>query len=186
MKSVFKNALAILLSASCLLAAKSAHAQERGQERSLERIRILETRVNHLEGVLAQLHQRVSNLEYNQRPEPFPPPAAHEVACMLTDTGYSKVFLGKGRMALEAEAAVRDACGKAVHPSYCQSSVKCSDPRQDRPINGAVCVLTDTGYSKTFKGEAKSLIEAEFKARKACGDSVHPSYCTGTIRCDTY
>lgn len=186
MKSVFRNTLGILLSASCLFAAQSVYAQERGQERSLERIRILESRVNQLEGVLAHLHQRVSNLEYSQRPEPFPPPVAQEVACMLTDTGFSKVFLGKGRVKLEAEAAAREACGKTVHPSYCQAAVKCSDPRQERPINGAICVLTDTGYSRTFKGEGKSLVEAEFKTRKACGESVHPSYCTSTIRCESH
>ncbi|CAE80350.1 hypothetical protein predicted by Glimmer/Critica [Bdellovibrio bacteriovorus HD100] len=185
MMSLIRNSLVLGLSAACFLFANSAGAQERGQERSLERIRILETRVNQLEGIISQINQRVSNLEYNQRPEPYPPVAA-EVACMVTDTGYSKVFLGKGRIKLEAEAAAREACGKAVHSSYCQGAVKCSDPRQDRPIAGAICMLTDTGYAKTFKGEGKSLIEAEYNTRKQCGDQVHPSYCVGSIRCETF
>jgi hypothetical protein len=46
--------------------------------------------------------------------------------------------------------------------------------------------LTDSGFGKTFRGEATSLVEAEYNARKSCGGSVHPSYCLGTVRCDTY
>ncbi|AFY02167.1 hypothetical protein [Bdellovibrio bacteriovorus] len=180
--SLIRSSLVLVLSASCFLFAHSAGAQDR----SAERIRILETRVNQLEGVISQINQRVSNLEYNQRPEPYPPPAALEVACMITDSGYSKVFLGKGRIKLEAEASAREACGKGVHASYCQGAVKCSDPRTERPIAGAICMLTDSGYGKTFKGEGKSLVEAEFNARKSCGDQVHPSYCVPNVRCDTF
>ena len=181
MKSALRNSLLILFAVSCLFGATKASAQER----NVERIRQLESRVTQLEGFLNQLHQRVSNLEYNQRPEPYPP-VSSEVVCLITDSGYSKVFLGRGRMALEAEAAAREVCGRETHPSYCQASMKCSDPRKDQPINGAVCVITDSGYQKTFKGEGKSLVEAEYKVRKSCGDSVHPSYCTGSVRCDSY
>lgn len=182
MMSLIRNSLVLGLSAVCFLFAHNAGAQDR----SAERIRILETRVNQLEGIISNINQRVSNLEYGQRPQPYPEPVAQEVACMLTDTGYSKVFLGKGRIKLEAEAAVRESCGKAVHASYCQAAVKCSEPRGDRPIQGAICVLTDTGYNKTFKGEGKSLIEAEFQARSQCGSQVHPSYCLANVRCDTF
>ena len=87
---------------------------------------------------------------------------------------------------MEAEAAARESCAKSVHASYCQAVVKCSDPRQERPIAGAICMLTDAGYQKIFKGEGKSLIEAEYNARKQCGDSVHASYCTSAIRCETF
>nr|BFD60118.1 hypothetical protein CKG001_22250 [Bdellovibrio sp. CKG001] len=182
MMSAIRNSLVLLLSATCFFFAHNAGAQDRNSQ---ERIRVLETRVYQLEANLSQINQRLANLEYGQRPPPFPEPA-QEVACLITDTGYNKVFLGKGRIKIEAEAAAREACGKSVHPSYCQAAVKCSDPRQERPIAGAICMLTDTGYQKTFKGEGKSLIEAEYNARKQCGDSVHASYCVGAVRCDTF
>lgn len=186
MMSLIRNSLVLVLSASCFLFAQSAGAQERGQERSLERIRILESRVNHLEGIINHINQRVSSLEYNQRPPTHPEPVPVGVACQLIDTGYQKVFLGKGRMKLEAEAEARETCGKSVHSSYCLGSVKCSDPAQDRLIQAAVCMLIDTGYSKTFKGEGRNVVEAEYNARKNCGNSVHSSYCIGAIRCDSF
>lgn len=186
--SVLRNSLALLLSVSCLLGAQSANAQARPEER----IRILETRVNQLEKTISYMDQRLSNLEYN-RPGPYPgpvppppPPVSQEIACMLIDSGFSKVFLGKGKVRVDAEAAARQSCGKSVHSSYCNSNVKCSDPRQDGYINGAVCILTDSGFGRTFRGEATTLIEAEYNARKACGGSVHSSYCLNDVRCDTY
>lgn len=184
--ALLKNAIVVLLFLSTLLAAEFASAQDRGQNRSGERIRILEDRVNQLQDVLSTLHQRVAHLENNRRPHPLPPPGVQEVICMLKDTGFNRVFIGKGRMRLEAEEAVRQTCGSGTHPNYCQDSIKCSDPRNDPPINGAICVLTDTGFSRLFKGESKTLIEAEFNARKACGDGTHPNYCVGSVRCDTY
>ncbi|WII73830.1 hypothetical protein QJS83_08060 [Bdellovibrio sp. 22V] len=180
MMSALRNSVILVLSACCFFFATNAHAQDR----NAERIRILESRVYQLEGALSQINQRLTNLEYGQRPPPFPEPGRTEVACMITDSGYSKVFLGKGRVKLEAEAAARESCGKAVHPSYCQGSIKCSD--KEPLVRGAICVITDTGYSKTFKAEGITILEAEYKARKACGDQVHPSYCTGAIRCDSF
>src|SRR5690606_29374757 len=116
---------------------------------------------------------------------PGPAPYTEHI-CVITDSGYGKIFLGKGRIKLEAETAAKDACAKEVHQTYCQSTIKCNNPATDRPVNGAICVLTDSGYSKTFKGEAKTLLEAEYNARKACGSAVHPTYCNSTIRCETF
>ncbi|WP_374000213.1 hypothetical protein [Bdellovibrio bacteriovorus] len=180
--SAIRNSLVLLLSATCFFFAHNAGAQDRNSQ---ERIRILETRVYQLESNLSQINQRLANLEYGQRPQPFPEPA-REVACMVTDTGYNKVFLGKGRIKLEAEAAAREACGKAVNSVYCNATAKCSDPQKDANIRGAICVLTDTGYNKTFKGEGRSLIEAEFAARSACGSSVNAVYCMASPRCETF
>jgi len=179
--SLFKNSLVLLLSVTCLFFSTQAGAQIRPDDR----VRMLENRVNQLESLINQLHQRVSNLEYNQRPQPYPEPL-QEVACLIEDTGYNKVFLGKGRTRLEAEAVVRELCSRETHPTYCQAQPKCSNPREERGINGALCVMTDTGYSKTFKAEGKSLIEAEFNVRKACGSGTHPSYCKGPIRCESF
>lgn len=180
MLSLVKISIGAVLS-TLLLFSPGATAQQR---QNGDRIRVLEQRVQQLENIISSIHQRVSNLEYNRRPDPYPEPVAQESICMLIDTGYSKVFLGRGRLKLEAEAEVREACGKAVHSSYCQGAMKCNDPHSDRRINGAMCVLTDTGYSKTFRGEGKSLIEAEYAARKTCGEAVHASYCVGAIRCE--
>lgn len=184
--SVVRNSLVLILSACCFFFANSAGAQVPGN-RDKERIRILETRVNQLEGVIANINQRVSNLEYNRRPDPYPqPPEQQEVICTMIDRIYSKVFIGRGRVRLEAEADVRTSCSASIHASYCQEAVKCSDPMKDPFVRGAICTLTDTAYSKTFKGEAKSVLEAEYNTRKTCGNQVHPSYCTGPIRCETY
>lgn len=184
--SAIKNALVLVLSAACFFYVQGAGAQSTG--RDSERIRVLESKVSQLEGYMAHLNQRLSNLEYNQRPPVPPPPPSQnqEVACLITDSGYKQVFIGKGRVRLEAEAAVRQACGSGTHPSYCTGAVKCSDPRQDPYMRGAICMMTDTGYKKTFKAEAKSLMEAEYAVRKACGDGTHPTYCQSEPQCETF
>lgn len=168
MLSLVIKSLGVVLSVSFLFAL-NANAQQREHG---ERVRILEARVQQLEDVIYNINQRVSNLEYSRRPNPYPQPIPQESVCMLIDTGYNKIFLGKGRVKLEAEAEVRQNCGKAVSSSYCQGTIKCNDATEDRYTTVAFCVLTDTGYSKTFKGEAKSLIEAEYNTRKACSENV--------------
>ena len=47
------------------------------------------------------------------------------------------------------------------------------------------CILVDTGYSKTFLGQAKSQLQAETMAREVCGQGVNPTYCSGAVRCST-
>ncbi|KYG60419.1 hypothetical protein AZI85_13200 [Bdellovibrio bacteriovorus] len=181
----FRKAVLLVLGC-CLFLGVSAQAQNRG-DRESERIRILESKVQQLESLIYNLNQRVSNLEYRGTPTLPPPPVpASEVACMITDSGYGKVFLGKGRTKLEAEAKAKEVCGANVHATYCNNTLKCSDPVQDRVIQGAICVITDSGYGKTFKGEAKSVLEAEYNARKACNNAVHATYCNTNARCDTF
>ena len=161
--------------------------------------RFQDERIQNLESLVMQMNQRLIEVENRVFSLPgipgggYPGHPGHgggfrpsEISCLLIDSGYSKVFFAKGRTSLEAEANVRSECGQSVHSSYCTGSIKCSDSSQERRINGAICILKDTGYSKIFKGEASTLLEAEYKARKACGDTVHSSYCKSDIRCDVY
>ncbi|MGZ3770950.1 MAG: hypothetical protein ACXVCP_15080 [Bdellovibrio sp.] len=178
--SLVRKSLGAILSLSFLFSF-GANAQMRDGG---DRIRILESRVQQLEDIIYNMNLRLSNLENAGRPSPYPQPNPTGSVCMLTDTGYNKVFLGKGPVQLAAEAEARQNCGKAVNSSYCQSEVKCNDPQQDRYTHYAFCVLIDTGYNKTFKGEANTLIEAEYNTRKACSESVNSSYCVGAIRCE--
>lgn len=179
--SVFRNGFAILLSVCCFIIATNAQAQDR----TAERIRVLESRVYQLESVIVQMNQRINALEYGQRPFPYPQtPIQSEIACMIIDSGHSKSYLGKGRTQIEAEANAREACGKSTHSSYCTTTAKCDERNQ--LVDGATCMLVDSGHSKTFKGDGKSLVEAEYKARKSCSDSVHAVYCKTNVRCDTY
>lgn len=183
--SAFKKLFVLILTTSFVLIHPFANAQSYQDPKN--RNRDLETKIQQMEMLLQNLNQRVSNLEYNNQYKPSLPNQQQQATlCMLTDTGYEKVFLGSGKVGLEAEIAVREACGKEVHQSYCQGAVKCNSPQKDAWINGAICMLTDTGYSKVFKGEATTLLEAEYKARKSCSSSVHQSYCKASVKCETY
>lgn len=175
---------AFLFMASTLLLASSASAQLQG--RPEERLRYLENRVSQLEYSLSQINQRLAILESNQRPQPYPGGPSREVSCMIVDTLIGKPSLSKGRTRMEAEANVREACGKNVHSSYCQANVKCSDERDLSVRQGVLCILKDTLLSKTYKGEGKSFIEAEFQVRKACADNVHGSYCKAEAQCEAF
>lgn len=187
---VFKKQILLILAAILFLAHTVANAQSYNVPKN--RNNDLEAKLQQMEIQLKNLNQRVTILEYQNQFKPSLPRPNHQqqqqqdILCMLRDTGYSKVFLGSGKVGLEAEASVREACGKEVHQSYCQDTVKCNSPQKDAWINGAFCMLTDTGYSKVFRGEATTLLEAEFKVRKACGSSVHPSYCKANVKCETY
>lgn len=193
MMAFIRNSLVLAISLLMLMAASNAKAQIRpgapigGGGATEERVRILESRVGQLEASLYQINQRLAAVESNQRPQPYPyPTQPTEQACLLTDSLVYKVSLGKGRTRLEAEANARTACASNVHASYCQAAVKCTDERDAQIRQGAICILKDTLLSKTYKGEAKTFIEAEFQARKACGESVHGSYCKADVRCEAY
>ena len=148
----------------------------------------LRVRVRDLERNLRQTEQRLNRLEeiiYSGGNG-----GGHgggyksSIDCMLTDTGYTKTFLSNGRNQIEAEANVRKACGESVHPSYCTGSVKCSSGNEYSG-RGYLCMLIDSGHSKTFQAEGANQIEAEAKAKIACQSSVHPSYCGNvTPRCE--
>lgn len=49
--------------------------------------------------------------------------------------------------------------------------------RIPRDVRGYYCVVTDSGYGKSFSARGADPIEAEAKAKQACQASVHSSYC---------
>jgi hypothetical protein len=104
--------------------------------------------------------------------------------CLLTDSGYSKTFLGKGATKLDAEFDAKRQCSSAIHSSYCASGrLKCDDVV---PAQVVTCVITDTGYSKIFRGSGDSALEAEANAKIECQKSVNASYCApAAVRCES-
>ncbi len=151
------------------------------------RLQNLERKVQQLQNLIASHDNRLQNLEYSQGITPpgnvFPsPPLSY--SAILIDTGYSKTFLGSGSTKLEAEAMVRQECSKLVHSSYCNGSVRFGSV--DVGTRGSYCVITDSGYQKTFSARGANAIEAEAKAKQACQASVHSSYCGNvTPRCES-
>lgn len=152
----------------------------------------IEARLNNLESRLSQteyqlnmalnkieaLERLVGSLNPVRPPHPPPPVYNSKVSCLLVDTGYTKTFLASGRNTLEAEAEVRKVCGQSVHASYCRGAVKCDNGQNSPPYaRGFLCMVTDSGYGKTFTGEGDTQLEAEAKAKMSCQESVHASYC---------
>lgn len=199
----------LLLTLVCSLSSLNAFAEHPPGRGENVRAYDLEVRVQRLEQenslldeALRRLESRVAQIEDGGRrppgpgprpprppgPPPPPPyyPPASEVACLLVDSGYTKTFLGKGRNQLEAELNARNSCGQSVHSSYCGTSAKITcDSERDRYGRGWLCVVIDSGYSKSFSGEAQSRIEAEALAKMQCQKSVHSSYCGNvTARCE--
>lgn len=166
-----------------------AHAQVPGPvpRDVATRLQTLERKVQQLQNLLANHDNRLQNLEFNQGITPPPnaypsPPLTY--SAILIDSGYNKTFLGNGSTKLEAEAMVRQECGKVVHPSYCNGSVRFGSA--DVGTRGFFCVITDSGYQKTFSASGANAIEAEAKAKQACQATVHPSYCGNvTPRCES-
>jgi hypothetical protein len=105
----------------------------------------------------------------------------------LTDGGYQKTFIGKGRNKTEAEANVLNTCGKVVNASFCNSGVlTCSAGVAEPGINGYICVIKDSGYGKVFRGEAKNKIEAEALAKQSCQSTVSASFCAVKANCEVF
>ena len=193
MLSVLRNTIVLGLSFALLLGATTAQAQivpgrpgAGGQTE--ERVRSLEARVGQLEANLYQMNQRLVNLEQTQRPPQYPqyPTQATEQACLIMDTLVSRSFMGKGRTRIEAEANARQSCAGSVSSTYCNAAAKCTDEREQTVRQGVICVLKDSLVSRTYKGDGKSFIEAEYNARKSCNDSVSSTYCKAEIRCEAY
>ena len=161
----------------------------RGQIES--RLLSLEQRANHTEYNLQLALNKIENLErLLGGVNPVPPPPIHKpsVNCLLVDTGYKKTFLASGRNGLEAEVEVRRVCSQTVNSAYCNStsSLKCDTHQSSPPWGqGHICMLIDSGYGRSFKGEGSSLIIAEAKARIACQGNVNSAYCGDVVvRCE--
>jgi len=105
------------------------------------------------------------------------------VACLLGDNFRGDVFLGKGRVTIEAEQAARASCARNSSASYCSSEVRCSDIRESQP---SICVIKDSFRGDSFKGEGESVLEAEFNARRACSSNSSASYCSQKVTCQSY
>lgn len=184
-----------LLSAATLIMATSITSY--GQMRPLPpqgqieaRLSNLELRLNQTEYQLNIALSKIDAIErllntVNPLPPP-PPPYRTSISCLLVDSGYSKTFLASGRNRLEAEVEVRKVCSQSVHSSYCNGSIKCDDTQNSPPYaRGFICMVTDSGHGRSFKGEGTTMIEAEAKAKMACQSSVHASYCGNvTARCE--
>ncbi len=171
-----------VMSCLALLVASTSSAQVRSEYRAVE------SRVFTVERKMEMLTRRIELLErelINTQPPRYEEKT--QISCLLVDTGYAKTFLGTARNKIEAEVAVRNACEKDVHSSYCAGQLKCNSGVKDPRVEGYVCIVTDSGYARTFKGEGKSEIEAEAKAKQSCQSAVHASYCgKATARCEAF
>lgn len=166
-----------------LVGTSKAQAQSRSVESRVER---LERRVIDQERAIDDLYERLDRMD-RRGPRPLPPtqpPMRLTYNCMLVDAGYTKTFSGSGSTQLDAEFAVKQACEKSVNASYCQVTPKCDTSGSQGSV-GAVCMITDAGYSKTFRGEGSSPIAAEAAAKVSCQSSVNASYCGNVkARCE--
>jgi hypothetical protein len=152
-----------------------------------DRIRRLERDVLFLQRESDDLKARLNRVEdfLDDRGGHRPPPRDLKNICMLIDSGYSKTFLAEANSKLDAEYNVRQKCAANVHASYCQAGKLKCDTNQDSRGRGFVCMITDSGYSKNFRGEGVSLVAAEATARISCQNSVHASYCVNVAaRCE--
>lgn len=181
----------LLLTLPTLVFAQSDRRPDRPLRDDDGRIGRLERSVHQLERENSNLHQRLSRIEDILRDDhgggggPYPPPANEIFACMLVDSGYTKTFLAEGRSVLDAEYNVKQKCGQSVHASYCNGGRLECDSNKNSRARGYVCMITDSGYSKSFRGEGPTSLSAEANAKISCQSSVHPSYC-GNIqpRCE--
>lgn len=147
----------------------------------------LEQRVRFLENKLRSVETRLDALENGSDPLPGLPPEKVDVACLVVDSGYAKTFLGMGRNSIEAEDQARQFCSESVNSSYCTRPARCSSGEKEVGIRGYICSMKDSGYNRPFRGDGKTSIEAEAKAKQACQQAVNSQYCGNvTARCEPY
>ena len=185
--------LRILLVFTVLMSGFSVQAK-RGQ--SLDQVNqvlsqpAIEQEVQRLQKRLRRMNQRlVAVEEFLDQMNGYPPapPMEHESVCMMVDSGYKKVFIGKGKSQLDAEFEANQLCAKSTHPTYCgsQALLKCDSTSDSPNVSGYVCVVQDSGYKKYFRAEGKTKVEAEALAKQACQKATHPTYCgKETPRCE--
>lgn len=177
----------LILTLAILFGSLLVNAQTDPYDRA--RIDRLERAVNRLESLASSLERRITDLERNNGgspwPSPQPPPVENAVSCLVVDTGFLRTFLGKGRTSVQAEVEAKKSCEKSVNASYCNGKVKCA--QMDRMYSGFTCVVTDTGFGRTFSSDGRDAVEAEAKAKMDCQSKVNPSYCgNAPVRCEGY
>lgn len=174
--------LCVALSAFGLLTS-SAFADNGRRDSSFsldQRVERLERQLNETNRLVYQLQNRLDQIQGPNFPPPYVAPFS---ACMLTDSVFSKVFLGVGKGRMDAEYSARQACQSTINASYCSNNLRCDDNQQS-PYASFSCLVTDSVFGKVFRGEGRTPIEAEAKAKQECQKSVNPNFCGGVqARC---
>lgn len=180
--SFLKTVLCSLAALAVVLSSTSGFAQPQTQMRdfALEyRVLLLEKQVSEMGRNMIALQKRMDEIAAN----PPAPPVEIIAACMVTDSAYSKTFLGIAKNKLDAEYNARNLCQASLSSAnLCghAATLKCDDNSKPTDAHGYVCMVTDSGYSKNFRGSGRTAVEAEAKAKQACQSSVGASNC-GTV-----
>jgi hypothetical protein len=181
MRSPFLNAIALFFSTAALfLTSEGAFANPQLRDYPLEfRVSILERQVSDMNRTLLALQKRVEEIA----PSPPANPVEIVAACMITDSTYSRTFLGIAKNKIDAEYNARNACQASLSSTnLCGKSaaLKCDDNSKPTDAHGFICMVTDSAYSKNFRGIGRTPVEAEAKAKQACQNSAGPANC-GTV-----
>ncbi|MCE3009680.1 MAG: hypothetical protein LW875_03600 [Proteobacteria bacterium] len=176
-----------LFLAITLMAVQSFGQNSGMQER---RLRSVEDQVSNLQRVvegqqfqIENLNRRLERLEFGGGPIN---PRENVSVCMLVASSFLKTYLGTGKNKMDAEYSARESCQKGVHSSFCRSgALKCDSNLDTAFESEAVCLVTAATYGRTYRGEGRTAIEAEAKAKQACQEDVHASYCGNVkARCE--
>ncbi|OFZ23173.1 MAG: hypothetical protein A2X94_14020 [Bdellovibrionales bacterium GWB1_55_8] len=182
-------ALAVALPMAALAAPGRPSVRDDRNIRELERkVFNLERNLDQMQRSLYLLTDRVELLERGNYLPPAPAQPLVNV-CMMIDSGFSRTFLSEGQSKLDAEFNVRKACEAGAHANYCvgRATLKCDDNSNMLPNQGSVCMLNDSGFNRTYRGEGRTPVEAEAKARINCQNGSHPNYCAKVaVRCDSF
>ena len=172
----------------CLIAVASvfclnsfAEPRPRPPRRDLEyRIGQLERQSSEIMRSLRDISYRLDELEANGPTFPPEEPRPETIhACLIVDSGYSKTFVGQAKSKLDAEYSARLSCQSEVNASYCGAgaTLKCDSNKDAYQIEKFICVVIDSGYSKSFRGEGITAVAAEAHAKSNCQKAVNASYC---------
>ncbi len=145
------------------------------------RMRNVEQKTYQLEQQNMQLQRRVWDLEQYIYHNP-PPPTDTMYVCAFEHTSSFRVYMGKSRSKIEAEAIAKNACvSSTVSPQYC-ALYECSA----EDVAGHTCRITHTVNKQDYLGRGKSLTEAKSSARNTCAASTaRPQFCdVETLFCD--
>lgn len=175
-------------------AAPGEPRRDRNDDREIRdlnrRVFQLENTIHSMQRNLSILADRVDILERGTPSYPPIPPREIVNNCLLTDGFNQKTFLASGRSRMDAEYNVKRACEATIHASYCNgtsATLKCDDTASVPFNQSFVCMLNDGFNNKAFRGEGKTPIEAEARAKIACQATIHGSYCAKVqVRCESF
>jgi hypothetical protein len=178
MKNFFLKAIACSVAGLFfVLSSTAVFADMQSRDFAIEyRVSILERQVAEMNRNMAVLQKRIDELTANLPNTPVDVVAA----CMIVDSTYSKTFLGVAKNKLDAEFLARNACQASLSSAnLCghSATLKCDDNSKPTDAHGYVCMVTDSAYAKNFRGNGRTAVEAEAKAKQACQNSVGASTC---------